>query len=52
MRELANETLGKPSLAKHMFKKQVHIIFNEFSCVRNKSKKLLLYDSVKVDAEP
>lgn len=52
MREFANEALGKPSLAKHMFKKEVHIIFNEFSCMRNKSTKLLLYDSVKEDAEP
>lgn len=46
MCELANEALGKPFLAKHMFKKEVHIIFNEFSCMRNESTKLLLYDIV------
>lgn len=47
MCELANEALGKPSLAKHMFKKKVHTIFNEFSCMRNESTKLLLYDIVQ-----
>lgn len=43
MCELANEALGKPSLAKYMFKK-VRIIFNEFSCMRYKSTELLLYN--------
>lgn len=47
MCELANLALGKPSLANHMLKKKVHIIFKEFSCMMNKSTKLLLYDTVQ-----